>query len=331
VLASPLLRALRRRFPHAAIDFIVKAEFAPLVQHNPNVNVVHEFNPAEGLAGLLRLGQKLRREHYDAAIDLHKNFRTRFLVRLAGAKRVLRYRKHVWRRWLFVKLKRNTMRHAPPIYKRYLEAASALGARDDAAGTELFWNQQHEQEADRALQQHGAGRGQPLIVLAPGAGYFTKRWPAEHFAGLAARLAAHYPDFLIIILGGQQDSAAGRLIAAAAGNRAIDLTGRCSLLAAAALIKRGRLLVANDSGLMHVAEAVETPLIMLAGSTTRELGFFPQRHSSRVLENKTLACRPCSHLGYEACPAGHFRCLRETTPARVLKEITSMLPGIPAS
>lgn len=326
VLTSPLVRALRRRFPSVAIDFVVKAEFAPLVQHNPNVNTVHVINPAAGLAGLWQVGRILREARYDIAIDLHKNFRSRFLAHACRAKRVLRYQKHVVRRGLFVKLKLNTMRQVAPIYQRYLAATAALHVANDGAGTELFWAQEHEREAERVAQQYGISRGQALLALAPGAGYFTKRWPAEYFAALAAQLAKRGSDHVIVILGGPQDTEAARTITAAgAGGNIIDLTGRCSLLASAVFIKRSRLLVANDSGLMHIAEAVQTPVLMLAGSTTRELGFFPQRAHSRVLENQTLACRPCSHLGYHKCPAGHFRCMRELTPALVLAELQHML------
>jgi heptosyltransferase-2 len=96
-------------------------------------------------------------------------------------------------------------------------------------------------------------------------------------------------------------------------------------LASAAVIKRCQLLVANDSGLMHVAEAVGTPLIAIFGSTTRELGFFPQLAASRVVENRDLACRPCSHLGYRQCPRGHFRCMREILPPEVLAQAEKML------
>lgn len=326
VLTSPLVRILRRRFPRAAIDFVVKADFAPLLEHNPNIDTVHVIEPAAGLPGMQQLGRTLRNTRYDIAIDLHKNFRSRFLVHACRAKRVLRYQKHVWRRGLYIKFKLNTMPQVAPIYQRYLAAAAALQVTDDGAGTELFWAQEHEQEAARVAQHHDIARGQALLALAPGAGYFTKRWPSEYFAELAAQLAKHYPDFALVILGGPQDVEAGRAITnAVAGGHVIDLTGRCSLLASAVFIKRSRLLVANDSGLMHMAEAVKTPVLMLAGSTTRELGFFPQRASSRVLENQMLVCRPCSHLGYDACPAGHFRCMRELTPALALAELQRML------
>jgi heptosyltransferase-2 len=233
----------------------------------------------------------------------------------------LRYCKHRFRRWLFVQFKLSTMLAIPPVYARYLQAAETLGVKDDGAGPELFWQPQHEEEANTILRQAGWQPEQELIGLAPGAGFFTKRWPVEYFAQLAGEIPRLYPEAGVAVLGGPQDAEFGRFIAARAGHHVLDLTGGSTLLVSAAVIKRCRFLVANDSGLMHVAEAVRTPLLALFGSTTRELGFYPQLPTSRVLENTALACRPCSHLGHRICPRGHFRCMREITPERVLHEI----------
>jgi heptosyltransferase-2 len=324
VLTTPLIRVLRRNFPNATIDFVVKAGFAELVEHNPHLDTVHRVAPQAGLQGLLRLGRSLRDERYDVVLDLHRNFRSRFLLRACAAPRAGYYRKHVLRRWLFVKFRAATMQHVPPVYARYLHAASFLEVKDDGAGTELFWNEAHEHEAWQVLRENGWEQNLPLLCLAPGAGYFTKRWPVEYFAEVAQSITAR-TDLQIAVLGGTQDRELGAFIRAQAGARILDLTGRCSLLASAVVIKRSRLLLANDSGLMHVAEAVRTPVVALFGSTTRELGFFPYRAASHVLEHTNLSCRPCSHLGHRACPRGHFRCMKEITPPQALAAITAAL------
>jgi heptosyltransferase-2 len=130
----------------------------------------------------------------------------------------------------------------------------------------------------------------------------------------------------VVVLGGAEDASPVRnmmkhLESVTAqpntGVGSINLAGALSLLASAAVIKRCHLLVANDSGLMHIAEAVGTPVIAIFGSTTRELGFFPQLASSVVVENHGLPCRPCSHLGRQSCPLGHFRCMRDIHPAKI--------------
>ncbi len=333
LLATPLIRALRQKHPQAKLDFVVKADFAEVLRHHPEIDHLYELNPAGGWAGLRSLGKRLQHEHYDVVLDIHKNFRSRYLAYAANPRQVLRHRKHVLRRWFFVKTKINFMREIPPIYRRYLNAAAPLGVRatltpGSGRWLELFWSDKEEQEAEGALAANNWQPHVPLIGLAPGAGYFTKRWPPEYFGELAAQFLCSGNQ--VAILGGPQDAGLAKIMAKRVEAvqklsadsdpmraRFIDLTGALSLLASAAVIKRCQLLVANDSGLMHVAEAIGTPLIAIFGSTTRELGFFPQLAASRVVENRNLACRPCSHLGYRQCPRGHFRCMREIRPDEV--------------
>ncbi|MDZ7291815.1 MAG: lipopolysaccharide heptosyltransferase II [candidate division KSB1 bacterium] len=338
LLTTPLLRALRTSLPDAQLDFVVKANFAEVLRFHPAINHLYELNPKGGWSELQMLGRRLRERRYDVVIDLHKNFRSRYLARAAKPPEIFRYHKHVLRRWFFVKTKINLMRNVPPIYQRYLEAAAPLGiGADQSPGTghhlDLFWSSREEQAAETALSAHNWQPRMPLLGLAPGAGYFTKRWPAEYFGELAAQVirAGHQ----VVVVGGRQDvqladqivNIAAMSISPEAKSNLINLAGALSLLAAAVVIKHCRLVVANDSGLMHIAEAVGTPLIAIFGSTTRELGFFPQQATSRVVENQGLACRPCSHLGHAQCPRGHFRCMREILPEQIWA-MTKQMAGV---
>lgn len=327
LLATPLLRALRGRFPAARLDFVVKSQFAEVLRYHPAIDHLYEFNPDGGWQELRALALCLREVGYDVIFDIHKNFRSRSLAATAKPRRILRHRKHVLRRWLLVNTKINFMANVPPIYQRYLAAAKPLNVSAspvDGRWLELFWSERVEQEAERALVAHNWQPHLPLVGLAPGAGYFTKRWPPEYFAELALHLIQSGNQ--VVVLGGVQDagvvqSMMKHLTAVMAqqhpGAGLINLAGALSLLASAAVIKRCRLLVTNDSGLMHVAEAVGTPLIAIFGSTTRELGFFPQLAGSRVVENHNLRCRPCSHLGHQRCPLGHFRCMQDIHPEAI--------------
>ncbi|MCG3118873.1 MAG: ADP-heptose--LPS heptosyltransferase 2 [bacterium] len=331
LLATPLLRALRTAFPAARVDFVVKSAFAEVLRHHPAIDTLHELNPQGGWPELRRLGQHLREMRYDAIFDIHKNFRSRYLTFAAKPQQILRYRKHIFRRWLFVNLKVNLLRQVPPIYRRYLNAARPLGitAPAPAGGRwlELFWRAEDERAADYALLARHWQPHVPLIGLAPGAGYFTKRWPVEYFGELAAALIRQGNH--VAILGGTQDVQLGKMIeqkiALPQRTHLLNLVGELSLLGSAAVVKRCRVLVANDSGLMHIAEATGTPLLALFGSTTRELGFFPHLPTSRVVENAALACRPCSHLGHAQCPRRHFRCMRDLAPQEVLIMVQQML------
>jgi heptosyltransferase-2 len=328
LLATPLLRALRRRFPTARLDFVVKSQFADVLRYHPAIDHLYELNPDGGWQELRALASRLQEARYDVIFDIHKNFRSRYLAAAAKPRRILRHHKHFLRRWLLVKTKINFMANVPPIYQRYLAAAKPLGvsASSPVGGRwlELFWSEREEQEAERALVAQNRQPHLPLVGLAPGAGYFTKRWPPEYFAELAFHFIQSGNQ--VVVLGAVQDAGLVQtmmkhlksvLAQQQLGAGFINLAGAISLLASAAIIKRCQLLVANDSGLMHVAEAVGTPLIAIFGSTTRDLGFFPQLAGSRVVENHDLLCRPCSHLGHQRCPLGHFRCMRDIRPDEI--------------
>jgi heptosyltransferase-2 len=323
ILTTPLLRNLRRRFPKAQIDFVTKATFSDLLRHHPAVDHLHEVVPERGAAGLRKLGESLRQEQYDVVLDVHKNFRSFQLTRAAQAPVVLRHKKFLLRRWLFVQLKWNLLRDVPPIRQRYVAAAAPLGVIDDGLPAEIFSTDEDERRAERALRAGGWDGRSPIIALAPGAGFHTKRWPVENFAEAAVEISKR-GDF-VVILGGPEDRSLAEEIQRRLERGSASFAGETSLLMSAAILKKCRGLIANDSGLMHMAEAVRIPLVAIFGSTTHELGFFPQAKTSRVIENANLRCRPCSHLGKHRCPKGHFLCMQGISPAQVVAALDGLL------
>ncbi len=318
ILMTPLLRNLRRHFPEAQIDVVIKAVFADLLRHHRAINHLYEVVPERGSAGLNELGVTLRDQRYDVVLDIHKNFRSFQLARAAQAPLVLRHKKFLLRRWLFVQFKWNLLRDAPPIRQRYILAAAPLDVVDDGLPAEIFWTDNDERRAEATLRAGGWDGHTPIVALAPGAGFFTKRWPVESFAEVAKEISSR--GYFVTILGGLQDTILAEQIQNALKRNCVSLAGQTSLLVSAAILKKCRVLICNDTGLMHMAEAVGVPLIAIFGSTTRELGFFPQLKTSHVLENPNLPCRPCSHLGKSKCPKGHFLCMKEIAPEKVIAE-----------
>jgi heptosyltransferase-2 len=162
---------------------------------------------------------------------------------------------------------------------------------------------------DRVLD---AGTGEPIIALAPGSVWATKRWP--YFAELARALR---DVARIVVIGSDADRALAAEIVGATKGQAVDATGRLSLLASADLIGRAALLVTNDSAPLHLASAMNTPTIAVFGPTVPEFGFGPLADSSTVVGRDDLACRPCDRHGPQKCPLGHWRCMREISPEQV--------------
>ena len=315
ILVTPLLRALHQAFPAAGIDWVVKQEYAELLHGHPCLREVIPLDTRQGLGRLLALARELRHRHYDLVLDLHGNPRSYILSGLSGADHRRRARKWSLQRRLLTGPGLNLLRHAPSVAGRYFTAVKDFGLAPNDARPELH----PAPEALRHVESLLAPLPRPRLGLAPGASRMTKRWPAASFAEAGSLLARRFSGSLVLIGGGEDRATAQevcRLLPE--GVPVLDLCGRLSLPQAVAAIQGLDLLISNDTGLMHAATAVNTPVVAIFGPTTRELGFFPLGPAAAVVEHPDLSCRPCSLHGGAACPKGHFRCMLELPPDRVL-------------
>jgi lipopolysaccharide heptosyltransferase II len=330
VLASPLIRLLRKKNPQVQIDFLVKSEYRDLVRYNPHLRYVIEFNAAGGFAQLSVLRKKIRQERYDSIIDIQGNFRSAFL-RSGASSTVWKMNKRRLARFFLVNFKWNIYRSAPAVPIRYLEAVRSLGIADDGEGLDVFVPEDVRPRVWDQLTKAGID-GQGLVVgLCPGAKHATKRWPREYFERLAVTLTSE-DGAKLILFGGQHDqevcSSIERRVAQETGRRTdiLKCAGSLSLLETASAMDVCDTIVANDSGLLHVAAARKRTVVAIFGPTVREFGFYPFGSESKVIERQGLYCRPCTHVGGRVCPEGHFRCMREITVEDVLSAVRSFLP-----
>jgi heptosyltransferase-2 len=196
-------------------------------------------------------------------------------------------------------------------------AESAADFSDDAIRPSLFPSDAEVRAVDALL----ARRERPMIALAPGSVWATKRWPG--YAELATLLA---PDFDLAIVGSGDDSAAAAEIRERVdGGRVIDATGKLSLLGSAELLRRADALVTNDSSPQHLASAMGTPTVAIFGPTVPAFGFGPLAPGSRTMGRDALACRPCDRHGPQRCPLGHWRCMHEIVPHEVNEMVRAVI------
>jgi lipopolysaccharide heptosyltransferase II len=304
LLITPLLRAIRQRHPDSQITVVTRAAYAPLLSHNPRVNRVIT---ADG--GLTSLAAELRKGGYTHMLDLHDSVRTRVLRTLVAG-RWGTYPKHRLARFTLIHTKRNWYRDSRPVAERYFTAASDLDVAPDGKPPELFLAPEAERDVASWLSTTTLS-GRTLVALAPGAAHATKRWPIEHWRALTQRLLAQ--NIGVVIVGSKEDAPLAAALAQAAGPGAANATGLFALQGTGALLRRVTALVSGDTGVMHMATAVGTPVVALFGPTVRPFGFFPYSSGAQVLE-LPLPCRPCSSKGGPRCPLGHHRCLFELHP-----------------
>lgn len=304
ILTSLFLRALRTRFPEAEVHYMTKREYAPLVEHSPYVDQLITIEPGTRMRDLLKLKSDLIRENggdYDIVFDLHNSLRSRY-VRAAMGRETAVFAKPTFKKWLLVKRKVNRMQPIVPIAERYLATGERFGLVNDGNGLELF--------IGNTLAPIVPLPDRPTIAIAPGAKHATKRWLPESFAALGSELARSH-NARIILLGSRDDRDVCSSIALNIAGEAINLAGRTSFLEAAAAIDACEVVISNDSAMAHIAAARKRPVVAIFGSTVQEFGFAPYGTRSEVIEVPGLYCRPCTTIGRESCPEGHFRCMRE--------------------
>ena len=311
LLTTPLIRALRARHPAATITALTKQVWAPLLSANPHLDQVVALAPGQSLVPLARA---VRRAGFTDRLDLHASVRTRILRLLVpGAWHGYGARRR--ERRALIRLKQNIYRDSVPVAERYFEAARHLDVAPDGEPAELFTSPAAEARAEDWLVRSGLDGTLPLLGLAPGAAHATKRWPVHHWSTLVGELAQR--GFGMVLVGGAGDRATAAEIATAAPESAVSAAGELDLQATGALLRRTRAVVAGDTGPMHLAAAVRTPVVGLFGPTVEAFGFFPYRAHSRVIE-RPLPCRPCSSKGGPRCPLGHHHCMEEMPPSEVL-------------
>ena len=317
VLTTPLFRAIKRAHPGARVTLLTRTEYVPLFAHNPRIARVIGWDGTSSLSAITR---ELRKTEWTHRLDLHGSVRS-FLVRRAVGGRWHGYPKRRLARSIQIRFKKDVYRDRRHVAERYFDAARGLGVSPDGQPPEVFVPMEATLGGDRFLGDAGVS-GLTLIALVPGAAHFTKRWPEHHWAALTELLVQK--GLGVVVLGGPAEAGLGARLAAIAGKHGVSAAGKFDLAGTAALLKRMRCAVAGDTGVMHLATAVQVPVVTLLGPTVGEFGFLPYNARSTIIE-RDLDCRPCSKMGGPACPLGHHHCL-EWIPAEEVAEAVRRLP-----
>ncbi|HSF45378.1 MAG TPA: glycosyltransferase family 9 protein [Chitinophagaceae bacterium] len=305
VLTTPVIRCLKLQVADAEIHFLTKRSFAPIVANNPYVDKVYVLED-----DFRALVEKLRKEQYHEIIDLHRNLRTaRF--KFALRKPAHSFPKLNVEKWLMVKFKINRLPDVH-IVDRYLSTVKHLGVKNDGKGLDYFIPA--EDEVDISSIPLGEYTG--LVI---GAAHATKRLPLHKLIALVQKIEGN-----IVLLGGKEDAGNGEMIRNSDPHRIFNACGRFNLNQSASLVKQARNIVSHDTGLMHIAAAFSKPIVSVWGNTIPGFGMYPyagHRELSMRSEVIGLKCRPCSKIGYDQCPLGHFKCMEEQDISKIAEAV----------
>jgi heptosyltransferase-2 len=314
ILAQPLFKRLHARHRALELDVLAPGWTRALLARMPEVHDVLENPFAHGefnLGARWRLGHALRAGHYDQAIVLPNSWKSALVPFFAGIRLRTGFTGEA-RVGLLNQRHQLDPQAFPQLAQRYASLADAPGSARPAAPQTLQAELTSTPAQQRAARQVlGLPEHALPAVFCPGAEYGpAKRWPAQHFAALARLVAT--PQNPVWLIGSEKDAAVGDEIAAAADGAALNLCGRSTLEQAIDLLAGARCVVSNDSGLMHVAAALERPLVALYGSSSP--GYTPPLSPQATIVSRNLSCSPCFK---RECPLGHFDCMNGILPRQV--------------
>lgn len=294
VLTTPVVRCIAQQLPHAEIHFATKKKFAPLLEANPYLKKIHLLE--EDFQGF---ANTLAQEQYDHIIDLHSNLRTlRLRLKVGGT--WSRFNKLNFQKWLYIRLGVNRLPKVH-IVDRYLDAVAHLGVVYDGKGLDYHIPASVNLPAS-VLEQ----LPEKFAVFVIGGTWTTKKLPPAKISEWISKI-----PMPVVLVGGPEDTAAAAQIEGAH----LDTCGLLSLHQSARLIESAHIVFTHDTGLMHVAAALDRNVVSIWGNTSPIFGMWPLLpKDSQALnlsaEVANLSCRPCSKIGYNRCPKGHFKCMK---------------------
>jgi heptosyltransferase-2 len=311
ILTLPVLDILMANFPKSKITVMVGPRSKEIFLDNPKINELIIFDKLSRLTEKRKLFNKLKRNNFDMVLDLRNSFQGAILPA-----------KYKISPFLFMpkNLQHMKERHLYKIASLKSPACRIGGeAASKIQGNSLHIRHEDEEYIKKILEENGVTELDKIIVVAPGARSHIKRWPQDKFTQLIPSLVKEF-GVKVLLVGDKEDAAICKYITQATGSSAIDLSGKTNLMQLASLLKKCRLLISNDSAILHLASYVNIPIVAIFGPTS-EIKYGPWSEIFRVVK-KDIFCRPCEKA---QCRFGTLKCMQLVRPEDVLRQARALL------
>lgn len=314
VLTFPVAAAIKSLYPDCQVDYVTKPQFSTLLQACPEIDTIYTLNGT-----IQQLRKEINFRQYDAIFDLHHNLRTRLLLLFQNSK-VYRFPKNNFQKWLLTtfKIKPQQRQH---VVERYLSTLT----RYASSWTPLQVSSKYvvPSAAQIDLQTQFELSPKTYVAIAIGAQFATKRLPTDLLTDLVNKLS-----FPVLLLGGKADViAAEKILADTIKKDVYSAVGKCAIHESAWLVQNSKCLITHDTGLMHIGAAFQLPLFVIWGNTSPDFGMYPYRPEQEdvaYFDVPELSCKPCSKIGFQSCPKGHFDCMRKQDISLIAQRVNTL-------
>lgn len=316
VLTSPVIRCIKKQLPDVELHYLTKKSFSILLDSNPYIDKIHLLN--DNLSLKIK---ELQAENFDFIVDLHNNLRS-FYIKWQLEKPVRSLNKLNIRKWLLVNLKINILpdKH---LVQRYLDTVKKIKVSDDGEGLDYFIPKKDEIQLHDFPLTHMHG----YAALVIGAQHATKKLPFEKLKELCEKIQVPF-----IVIGAKEDFQTGNELEKLFPFKVFNACGKFNLNQSASAIRQSKIVITHDTSMMHIASAFKKKIHSYWGNTVPSFGMYPYfgskskylslyENNSFIHEVKNLNCRPCSKIGFNKCPKGHFNCMKLQNFESLIKEL----------
>jgi heptosyltransferase II len=305
ILATALVEKIRKWYPHASIDFLLRKGNETLLTGNPNVREVIVWDKKKGkIKNLFKLTSLVRKKKYDCVVNVHRFASSGMITAFSGAKVKSGFDKNPWS-FLFT-------------HRAKHDLGSDMHETDRNQKLIGFFTDKNRElprlypsvSDFKKVSAYQTGR---YICVAPTSVWFTKQFPSDQWIGFLRSIEDKVEN--VYLLGAPADKPICESIASQSNHKqVVNLAGQLSFLESAALMKDAQMNFVNDSAPMHIASAMNAPVTAVFCSTVPSFGFGPLSDDSHIVQSKeNLDCRPCGLHGYKKCPQAHFKCATTIT------------------
>ncbi len=314
VLTTPVVRCMKKQLPGAEIHYLTKKNFQNILADNPYIDKIHLLHN-----DWKQMIVSLKNENFDCIIDLHHNLRTLRIKNALLRIKSFSFNKLNVEKWLLTAFKINRLPQVH-IVDRYLDTVKDFGIINDGEGLDYFIPKHDIVPYDHLPTSHQHG----FIGIVIGAAYNTKKLPVHKLKELCSKI-----EHPVILLGGKEDIINAEAIASVDPIKIYNACGKFNLNESADLVRKSKLIISHDTGLMHIAAAFKKSIISVWGNTIPEFGMESYYGKYEIRNQKSeirnLYCRPCSKIGYSKCPLGHFKCMELQSMDAIAETVYSII------